>query len=299
MNIPHAPRSPRGELALYLVLSAAFLGANLATSSRSPVVWQDEVMFADPAVNLATGRGFTTSAWFQPRTTFFAGNSPLYSLCLAPWVGTFGVKIVAVRSLNYVLVLGAVALSCRAMGRLGLVEGAARRFLYAALVLCADGVTYSYRSGRYDCLGMLLAAGLLGALTLPTPRTRSVSLMALAALVPWAGLQLVPYVALLGLLLLLVRGRGAVGEVASVAAGGAVGTALLVGLFRAHGVWGEFVKSVTLLGGARRPLAARASDALHAPLTEPSSVLMLAALVVLLAVELRRRDARLRSPVVV
>ncbi len=298
---PEPSPSPvsRGEIALYLVVCLAFLGVNLVTSSRSPVVWQDEVMFADPAVNLATGRGFTTSAWFQPRTTFFAGNSPLHSLCLAPWVKTFGVNAVAVRSLNYVFVLAALAVTCLALARLGLVNSPANRLLLVALVLCADGVTYSYRGGRYDCLGMLAIAGMLWALTLPTPRDRTAVLVGLAALVPWAGLQLIPYAALLGLLLLVVKGRAAVGGVASVAVGGALGTAALVGLFRAEGVWPEFVKSVALLGGARRPLAARAADALRAPLAEPSSLLLLLALAVLLGFELRRGGLRLRSPVVV
>lgn len=296
---PSPPRPSRGGVALSLAVALAFLGVNLATSARSPVVWQDEVMFADPAVNLATGRGFTTSAWFQPRETFFAGNSPLYPLVLAPWVKVFGVTAVAVRSLNYVLVLAAVAVLGLALARLGLVNRPADRLLLAALVLCADGVTYSYRGGRYDCLGMLLVAGMLWALTLPAPRARTAALVALAALVPWAGLQLVPYAALLGLLLLLVRGRAAVGAVAAVAVGGALGTAALVGLFRAEGVWPEFVKSVALLGGARRPLAARAADALRAPATEPSSLLLLATLAVFLAFELRRKGVRLRSPVVV
>ena len=51
---------------------------------------------------------------------------------------------------------------------------------------------------------MLPIACMLWALTLPTPRFRVVALAASAALVPWAGLQLIPYTALLGLLMLLV-----------------------------------------------------------------------------------------------
>ena len=104
--------SRRVELVLGSLLLSTFLAANLGTSARSPVIWQDEVMFADPAVNLHFGQGFTTSAWFQSRDTMFAGNSPLYSLCLYPWIGVFGFDVVAVRGLNYVLILAVAATAC-------------------------------------------------------------------------------------------------------------------------------------------------------------------------------------------
>ncbi|MGZ3472339.1 MAG: hypothetical protein ACXVA6_20420, partial [Isosphaeraceae bacterium] len=85
--------SRRVELVLGSLLLSSFLAANLGTSSRSPVIWQDEVMFTDPAANLYFGQGFTTSAWFQSRGTLFAGNSPLYSLCLYPWIRVFGFDV--------------------------------------------------------------------------------------------------------------------------------------------------------------------------------------------------------------
>ncbi len=287
---------PRGEIVAAIVLAATFVGINLVTSSRSPVVWQDEVMFADPAVNLATGLGFTTSAWFQPRSTLFAGNSPLYSLVLAPWVVVFGVGAVALRSLNYVLILAAVGLINLALTRLNLVKTGRQRLLLSALILCADGVTYSYRSGRYDCLGMDLTSVLFWGLTLPRPRARLITLIAVSALLPWAGLQLIPFTAIASALLLLVRGRSALREVVSIAAGGAFGSAALVGFFKVQGVWPEFLRSVTLLGGARRSLASRAADALRAPITEPSGLLLLIALALLFAFEIRRGRPRLRSP---
>ena len=109
-------------LVLGLIVASLFLAANLGTSARSPVIWQDEVMFADPAVNLHFGHGFTSSAWFQSRDSMFAGNSPLYSLCLYPWIGAFGFDVVAVRGLNYVLILGVVATGLASLKRLGLVR---------------------------------------------------------------------------------------------------------------------------------------------------------------------------------
>ena len=156
----------RMELVLGSLLLSTFLAANLTTSSRSPVIWQDEVMFTDPAANLHFGQGFTTSAWFQSRDTLFAGNSPLYSLCLYPWIQVFGFDVVSVRGLNYVLIRAVVAVCLLALNRLGLVRSTVPRLAFLLLVLCGDGVTYSYRSGRYDCLGMLLVSVLFLMLTL-------------------------------------------------------------------------------------------------------------------------------------
>ena len=52
----------RKHVAMGCCLAGIFLAVNLVTSDRSPVVWTDEVMFADPAVNATLGRGFTTTA---------------------------------------------------------------------------------------------------------------------------------------------------------------------------------------------------------------------------------------------
>jgi hypothetical protein len=286
----------RIDIFLGLLIPALFLAVNLATSSRSPVVWQDEVMFADPAVNLALGRGFTTSAWFQDRGLPFAGNSPLYSLCLSPWIAAFGLEVTAVRALNYVLVLGAVGALILALARLGLVQSPWVRAGLAVLVLCGDGVTYSYRSGRYDCLGMLLVAALGLSLTISSQRARAAALVVLGCLVPWAGLQLVPYLVLVGLLLVLVRGRPALADLGWAGAGVVLGLGSLVAFFQAGGVWGEFLRSVSILAGTKKPLLARLVAAAKAPWTEPSSVLVLAALAVGVIGALRRGEFHVRSP---
>lgn len=296
MNPP--PIVSKTDLLVFATLAAAFLAANLATSERSPVVWKDEVMFTDPAANLYFGRGFTSTAWFQPGDRVFAGNAPLYSLCLYPWIKVFGFGVVAVRSLNYVLILAVVLTLWIALGRLALVRVARHRVLLALLVLCGDGVSYSYRSGRYDALGMLLASALLLALSLHSARSRGIALFGVAVLAPWAGLQLIPYVAILGVLTLLVLGLDrAAREVAAVAAGGAVGSALLLVFFGANGVLADFRASVAYLGGAKRLIGARVADALKAPITEPSTLILLGLLSALAASALSRRDARLRSPV--
>jgi hypothetical protein len=291
--------SRHNELVLGSLLLSIFLAVNLGTASRSPVIWQDEVMFADPAANLYFGNGFTTTAWFQSRGTLFAGNSPLYSLCLYPWISVFGFDVAAIRGLNYVLIGAVGVIGLLTLHRLGLVRSQVSRAVFLLLMLAGDGVTYSYRSGRYDCLGMLLVASLALALSFPQGKSRSLAIVLLSAVVPWAGLQLLAYVALGGLLLLLVRGRSARLEVLTIGAGCVAGIASLFVFFLENGVWGEFVKSVAILSGSRQPLALRLVDAASAPLSEPSSVLVLAALGVVLISVLRQDRVKIRSPLVI
>ena len=259
-------------------LAGIFLAVNLVTSDRSPVVWTDEVMFADPAVNATLGRGFTTTAWLQPRATFFAGNAPLHSLVLVPWLEAFGVSPLAVRSLNYVLMLGAVGVLVWGARRLDLVRSTKASLILATLVLCGDGVTYSYRSGRYDCLGMFWVALMFAAQTMNQPGRRALAIALLSTLVPWTGFQLIPYVGLLGLLLVGLKGRSAIPDLVAAAVGGIVGLALLAALFSVNGVLQEFRHALFYIRGAQRTLFGRIFDSLHAPFNESSSIILLAAL---------------------
>src|ERR1700733_12941096 len=99
----------KSVISLVGIAFTAFLLINVYTAERSPVVWQDEVTLVDPAVNLSQGNGFTSTAWWQTGDRFFAGNAPLHSMLLYPWISLFGVNSTAVRSLNYVLILGVVS----------------------------------------------------------------------------------------------------------------------------------------------------------------------------------------------
>ena len=175
-------------------------------------------------------------------------------------------------------------------------EDRAGRLVFALLVLCADGVTYSYRSGRYDCLGMLIVAGMFCALGVPgAMKPWRMALFLLAALVPLAGLQLIPYLGFMALFTLLVRGRSALPDLLAAACGGLAGLVTFWMLLQENGVWPEFLKSVSILGGARRSIAARLANAIHAPFSEPSSIVLLALLGLCLAAAWKRADARLRT----
>ena len=223
----------------------AFLLLNLLTGSRYPFVWIDEVMYSDPAVNLYLGHGFTSSAWYaQHAGEFWAGNVPLHSLLLYLWMKLFGFSIIAVRSLNYVYLIAAGLLLWRACIRLNLVATSRARLLLLALMATGYSMIFSYRSGRPDCLTLLLVCAAVYVHSRKCWRQRIFGNMALGALMPWAGLQLLPLVAVGGILLVIYFGQKAVKSVLAVWAGVAVGGAGLVWFYKSHGVWERFLQSI-------------------------------------------------------
>lgn len=267
----------RNEFLAAAVLFGGFVLVNLATAERSPTVWIDEVMFTDPAINLLIGKGFTSAAWStQPSDTFFAGNAPLHTLLLVPWIACFGQTVTAVRALNYVLMVAAAGVLWWTLAQRGLIRSAPWRALAVVAILCGDGVTYSYRGGRYDCLGMLWLVCLWSASLAAPSVGRRVILVALGAAIPWTGLQLIPYLGGLSLLYLLAYGRRRLADLAFVWAGVALGAAGLYLLFASQGVWEYLLKSVHELASQHRTLSSRASDAFKALRVDPSLMAMFA-----------------------
>jgi hypothetical protein len=129
----------------------------------------------------------------------------------------------------------------------------------------------------------------------PAAKPRRVALLLLAALIPAAGLQLVPYLGFLGLFTLLVRGRSVLPELLAVACGGLAGLIAFGLILLENDVWPELLKSVSILGGARRSIAARLAGGPVAPFSEPSSTLLLVLLCLYLTASLKRPDTRMRT----
>lgn len=232
-----------------LALSALFLVANGLTLTSYPSVWVDEVQFADPAVSLVRGEGFTSTAWFaQDSQGFWAGNVPLYTIFLSGWFWLFGVSPAVGRSFNLVLFLAFLWTAWAFLKRSALVPREHWRLGFVALLICAHGLVFSYRTGRYDCLGMLWF-GLAALVWTTAPGAqRTASLILLGALMPWTGLQLLPAAALLGALLLLFLRREALTRVALVWSGVLLGGAALWWFYASHGVWAAFRASTSAIG---------------------------------------------------
>jgi hypothetical protein len=146
---------------------------------------------------------------------------------------------------------------------------------------------------------MVVVAALVLASTIAPVSRRAGALFVIAMLVPWSGLQLLPFLALLGGIVVFVRPRAALVSLCATGAGSLAGLASLAAFFAANGVWWEFLKSATILSGARRSLAARLVAGSQAPFTEPSSILLMIVLGLGLIAVIRRGALRPRSPLVV
>ena len=84
-------------LAASLIIIVVLGLLNFASIEIFPIVWVDEVMFTDPAVNLALDGDLSPTAWpTQSDKLVWASNAPLYSLLLGGWIKLFGFTIASV-----------------------------------------------------------------------------------------------------------------------------------------------------------------------------------------------------------
>ncbi len=235
-------RIRRHEGAGVVTLLFLFLVLNLLTGSRSPTVWTDEVAYADPAVNVVQDDAFTSTAWeVQHSDEHWAGNVPSYQWLLSGWLTLFGIGIMPVRSLGYVLAVAAGALLWSALRRAGWVKSPVVRLLLVVTVLSGYGVTYGYRAGRPDMLGFLLLSAALWAWTLPRPAARYVALALIGVLIPIAGLQVIPFAVLLVGVGLFAAPGAFLRIGATIGGGGLIGGGALVAYYRYHDVWTAFL----------------------------------------------------------
>ena len=271
----------RHEGALLLTLFALFLAVNLVTGARSPTVWTDEVAYADPAVNLVQNGTFTSTAWeAQMGDEHWAGNVPLYQWLLSGWLTVFGVSITAVRAIGYVLAILGAAMLWVALRRLGWVQTPEARLLVVLVILTGYGVTYGYRAGRPDILGFVLFSTAAWGWTLRPPlRYGTLALVGLA--LPWAGLQFLPFAALAVAVGLIAAPGPFLRAGAAGGSGGLAGAGLLYAYYQHHGVWGDFLVSITRHTAAEQGLAAKLTGLPALPLVDPSYAALLVGLALL------------------
>jgi hypothetical protein len=224
---------------MLVVIALASLAVNFATLTRSPTIAEDEVAFTEPALNLATGHGFTFPGWNDGR--FWTGNAPLYPLLLSCWLRVVPFSIAGVRSLNVLIALAAFLIVIAAAMRHGLIEKPA--LLFAAL-LCAYSISFSYRGGRYDALCMLLFALVLLATTLAGWR-RYALLVFGAFFMPAAGLLLPACAGVVSLVLLIAYRRSVLRDLTVFWIAMLAGVAALLLLYAQNGVLQDFL---TLIG---------------------------------------------------
>jgi hypothetical protein len=277
-----------GSLLIWLLL-------NLWTGSRSPPVWNDEVMFTDPAANAFFGRGFTSTAWpFSGSHQLWITNAPLHTWLLVPWIHLWGFSITSVRSLNYVFWAGASLLVWIGVRRSGLVRGAGWRLLLIVLILCENGMAFSYRSGRYDSIGVLLCSALGAAASMAPGRARSATLVFCAFWIPFAGLQLLAFLALGFAVIFTLGGKRTLRLLVPTGIGLILGGLGLAATLKALGGWDDLRKFATSYTAPAEP-GNRFTQAFLDTLSsfggrDPSLPLILVALL-LVWISGRRREA--------
>jgi hypothetical protein len=244
-------QKPALAAALLLLL---FTAANLVSIELFPAVFRDEAQYTDPAANLALDGKFVSTAWVsQSDDRTFASNAPLYSFALAAWIKLFGLSIKSVRSLNLILNFAATLIFLKAARRAGLLQADRSAILAAVVALFDYGVAFNYRSGRYDCIGMVLV-GIAAYGASRQWSTRLIMVFAACLAMPWAGLQVGLYVGIAFILALIAFGRSALPTVTAGCCGLVAGAALLLGAFAQQGVLDAFISTVksvpTLVDGS-------------------------------------------------
>jgi hypothetical protein len=249
----------------------------LLIATRMPPVWNDEVQYVDPAVNLFLGNGLTSTAWArQSAHEYWAAYPPLYQFALAGWYHIFGFSLFTTRALSVVLFSAAVGVILWAAMKSKMIGNPAVLFVLLMLLTCGYGTSVFAKSGRGDIMGMCVIAMQFAVLVLLRGWSRIILTALAGFLALMAGLQ----VALLGAIsfgLLFLFHRAWFGTACAHAVGMLFSGLSLYLNFRAHGVWNKYLSYVSgntmTMPAAERAEFVRESLAFRG-LRDPSLVLL-------------------------
>lgn len=259
-----------------LALILALVGLNLLTIAWFPIVWGDEVMFAEPAWNLASTGYMNSRAWFyQDAHEWWAGNAPLHSLLLAVWLKLVGLGLLQVRAfglLEFALSVACLLWACTALGAR---PGAQRQALFVLLAFMCYGLAFNYRSGRYDPTGILL----LCIVCLAWARgaggwgRAGVAGLVAAFLIPAAGVHAAVFLGVLLLVLAVLGEKAWWPGLAGIGLASVLGALVWLGLYAGFDLLEPFLHTARFLKGIQ--VGAYPKD--------PSLFLLIAATLVLVA----------------
>ena len=242
--ISPANGNARQSVLLECICACLIILASMVTALlvyRNFIPWGDEAQFIDPAVNLAQGKGFVSSAWpYQHPNEFFLGNAPLYPFLNALWFKLAGFGLLQARVLNFALAGVAAFLIWLSVHSSNFLSSPVSRLAAVLLILGGFGVAFSYQSARYDALGMALAAACYFCICSDLMRGRNIALSILGALIPLAGFHLVVAFVLL-VIVDFVAERKIRQEFFFLATGIALGLLILLGLAAYHGLLEKFL----------------------------------------------------------
>jgi hypothetical protein len=229
-------------------MAIAYVLLNLATITWFPRPWVDEVMYTDPAVNFLLGDGFVSSAWqSQPRSAFWAGNTPLHEWFLIPWMSLFGIGPAAARSINVVMVAASCIVLCWAAVRCRMVSAGIGVVVIAILFFTSLGMAAIARDGRPDGVKVLVVVLALLAYT-AIERWRLVALFAVGCLAVPAGFQAASFLCMACMVAWGWLGRRFLKYGFALGAGCIVGFLALMLMYALHGQARSFLEN-TLASG--------------------------------------------------
>lgn len=230
------------ETVILLSFIVIFFCIGITMSARLEPVWLDEVALTEPASNFYLYNSFTSSAWYhQLANEFHVSTSFLYTFLLALWMKLFGLNLVTVRLLNYVLMVVCSIFLWLAIYRLNLVNFSWLRIALIAMFLTSKGISFNYTSGRYDVICILLSLSVLLAYSIKNYQRRYLAISALGILFPLAGLSSVVYAILLFSILLIYNHRLFFKEFIAILIGFVFGMGFLYILYSTNKVWDDFI----------------------------------------------------------
>ena len=246
------PESCRRECLLAGLLLALFVAINLAVATHTPTVNPDESGYADPAANLYLGSGFTSTIWAQGSHEFWCGNVPLYQFILYADFKLFGFGLFQARAANTFLAAGAAFLIWAALRFSKFTTTANGRLLSLALILSGAVSTLTFRTIRPDATMFFICALVFFCSQLPVRlRYRCLLAGAISALLPFAGVPMLPYAGLMAGIGFISFGWAEAGVLGSVCLGVGAGIGLLAIFYNHFSSFKTFLGIVlpfTLLG---------------------------------------------------
>jgi hypothetical protein len=246
------PAGGHRERAAVLFLVLLFCAVNFCVATRSPTVYVDEVQYCDPAANLALGHGFTSTMWGQNHDAFWCGNVPLYQGILFCFFKVAGFGLLQARMVNTFLVGAAALLIAGALRRSDLMDTPGSRLLCVCLVLSGSVSTLTFRTIRPDATMFFVCSLVFYAGSLRNPVSRLLLAFLFSALLPFAGVPMLPYAAMMLFLAFVVLGFENLALLVVIALGLAAGVAGLVAFYNRFATWQNFMDIVlpfTGLGG--------------------------------------------------
>jgi len=211
---------------------ATFLLLNISTATLYPGTHTDEILYIDPAINLAKGNGFTSSAWpSQSKDEFWSSNVPLYSLIQAGVMKVFGAELAVSRSFAYILAIFSGIFLSIGLRNYDLIRLEKFRNACVIFFLMVFPVAYAYRSGRPDIISLILASTTFAITSMRHSNLRKILLFLSSILIPLASLALVFLIFTTLLLCFLFFGRKVIEDAKLIISGIILGAMLMIAFY--------------------------------------------------------------------